>query len=118
MVTSNSEGEIKHNLPNIDRLIHEPARYTIMSYLYVVESADFLFLLKQTELTWGNLSAHINKLEAAGYVEIKKEFLGKKPHTIASLTKQGRLAFEDYRKEMKQVLDELPSSERLYKQTK
>ena len=110
MPTSNYGGEDKRPTPNIDRVIHEPARYTIMTYLYVVESADFIFLLKQTGLTWGNLGAHVGKLEAAGYVEIKKEFLGKKPHTVASLTKEGRLAFEVYRKEMKQVLDELPPS--------
>jgi DNA-binding MarR family transcriptional regulator len=110
MPTSNSGGEDKRATPNIDRLIHEPARYTIMAYLYVVESADFIFLVKQTGLTWGNLGAHVGKLEAAGYVEIKKEFLGKKPHTVASLTKQGRLAFEAYRKEMKQVLNKLPTS--------
>jgi len=66
--------------------------------------------VKQIELTWGNLSAHVGKLEAAGYVEIKKKFLGKKPHTVASLTQKGRLAFEAYRREMKQVLDELPPS--------
>lgn len=110
MATNNSGGEDKRNTPSIDRLIHEPARYTIMAYLYVVESADFLFLVKQTGLTWGNLSAHIGKLEAAGYVEIKKEFLGKKPHTVASLTQEGRIAFESYRKEMMQVLGGLPSS--------
>jgi DNA-binding MarR family transcriptional regulator len=110
MSTSNSRGEDKRTTPNIDRLIHEPARYTIMSYLYVVESADFIFLVKQTGLTWGNLSAHVGKLETAGYVEIKKEFLGKKPHTVASLTQEGRLAFEAYRKEMKQVLNKLPTS--------
>jgi DNA-binding MarR family transcriptional regulator len=110
MVTGKSGGEEKRNPPSIDRLIHEPARYTIMAYLYVVDSADFLFLVKQTELTWGNLSAHIGKLEAAGYLEIKKEFLGKKPHTVASLTKKGRLAFEAYRRDMKRILGELPSS--------
>ncbi len=108
MVASNSEE--RRNTTSIDRLIHEPARYIIMAYLYVVDSADFLFLVKQTGLTWGNLSAHVSKLETAGYVEIKKEFLGKKPHTVASLSKQGRLAFEAYRREMKQVLDELPTS--------
>jgi DNA-binding MarR family transcriptional regulator len=108
MGTSNTGGEEKHNSPNIDRLIHEPARYTMMAYLYVVESADFLFLVRQTGLTWGNLSAHIGKLEVAGYVEIKKEFLGKKPHTVASLTRKGRLAFEAYRRDMKQVLNRLP----------
>jgi DNA-binding MarR family transcriptional regulator len=110
MVTNNSGGEDKRNTSGIDRLIHEPARYTIMAYLYVVESTDFLFLVKQTGLTWGNLSAHVGKLEAAGYVYIKKEFLNKKPHTVASLTQEGRFAFETYRKEMMQVLDELPPS--------
>ena len=81
-----------------------------MAYLYVVESADFLFLVKQTGLTWGNLSAHVGKLEAAGYVDVKKEFLGKKPHTVASLTQEGRTAFENYRREMIHVLDGLPPS--------
>ncbi len=110
MGTNNSGGEDKRGISNVDRLIHEPARYTLMAYLFVVDSADFLFLVRQTGLTWGNLSAHIGKLEAAGYVEIKKEFLGKKPHTVASLTEQGRFAFEAYRKGMKQVLGKLPSS--------
>lgn len=92
----------------IDRLIHEPSRLAIMAHLYVVESADFLFLLRQTGMTWGNFSAHINKLEKAGYVEVTKEFLGKKPHTLASLTGEGRQAFKRYRQEMKKVIEKLP----------
>lgn len=92
----------------IDRLIHEPSRYMIMAYLYVVESADFLFLVRQTGLTWGNLSVHLSKLEAAGYVSIEKEFLGKKPHTTVRLTSEGRVAFDEYRKNMKQTLENLP----------
>ena len=95
-------------ITEIDRLIHEPARYMILSYLYVIESADFLFLKNQTEFTFGNLSSHLSKLEAAGYVKIKKEFIGKKPHTMVEITKKGRAAFEKYRKSMKQMLDELP----------
>ena len=61
--------------PSIDKLIHEPARYLIMSHLYVLESADFLFLLTQTGLTKGNLSSHMGKLEKAGYVTMVKEFV-------------------------------------------
>jgi len=80
-----------------------------MAYLYVVESADFLFLVRQTGMTWGNLSAHLSKLEAAGYVVIEKEFLGKKPHTTVRLTDEGRLAFDEYRNRMKQVLENMPS---------
>lgn len=81
----------------------------IMAYLCVVDVADFLFLLRQTAMTWGNLSAHLAKLEAAGYVFIEKEFLGKKPHSVVRLTDQGRNAFEEYRGNMKKVLDSLPA---------
>ncbi|MFC2058377.1 winged helix-turn-helix domain-containing protein [Chloroflexota bacterium] len=96
-------------IPNIDRLVHEPARLMILAHLYVVESADFLFLMRQTGLTFGNLSSHLSKLEDAGYVIVEKEFLGKKPHTMLRLTDKGRASFEQYRQSMKQVLDELPS---------
>jgi len=94
-------------LTEIDRVIHEPARLLILAYLSVVESADFLFLMNQTHLTRGNLSAHLSKLEAAGYVEIKKEFVEKIPRTLLSLTEQGRTAFQEYRRSMRQVLDSL-----------
>jgi DNA-binding MarR family transcriptional regulator len=92
----------------VDRVIHEPARYLIMAYLYVVESADFLFLERQTGLTRGNLSSHLSKLESAGYIQILKEFMDKKPHTMLALTAQGRKAFEDYRQNMKKMLNKLP----------
>lgn len=107
-MTDNS-GEIQESVTKVDRLIHEPSRYTLMAYLYVVEVADFLFLIRQTGMTWGNLSAHLSKLEAAGYVVIEKEFLGKKPHTTVRLSDPGRNAFEEYRGNMKRVLDKLPA---------
>jgi len=49
-----------------------------------------------------------SKLEAAGYVKIEKEFVGKKPHTMLLLTDKGRAAFREYRQSMKQVLNDLP----------
>ena len=79
-----------------------------MAQLYVVQSADFTFLLNQTEMTPGNLSAHLSKLEDAGYVEITKEFIERKPHTALTLTKKGRNAFKDYRKKVKQFVEKLP----------
>jgi DNA-binding MarR family transcriptional regulator len=94
-------------LAEIDRVIHEPARLLILAYLSVVESADFLFLMNQTTLTRGNLSSHLSKLEDAGYVEIKKEFVEKIPRTLLCLTKEGRKAFLEYRRNMKQVLESL-----------
>ena len=93
----------------IDRLIHEPARYLIMAYLYVTDGADALFLQRQTGLTWGNLSSHLGKLEGAGYVAVTKEFLDRKPHTVLALTKAGREAFRGYRTSMKRALEDLPS---------
>ena len=94
--------------PNsIDKLIHEPDRLNIMTHLYVVESADFLFMMRQTGLTFGNLSAHMSKLEAVGYIKIIKEFVGKKPHTMLKLTEKGKKAFDEYRKQMKQFFNEI-----------
>src|SRR5512137_415593 len=95
-------------LAEIDRLVHEPARLALMSLLYVVESADFTFLMNQTGLSWGNLSAHMSKLEEAGYLEVEKGFKGKRPNTTLRLTPQGRQAFTGYAKKMKQFLLDLP----------
>jgi DNA-binding MarR family transcriptional regulator len=97
-----------HPLADIDQVIHAPARLMVLTYLYVVESADYVFLIRLTGLTWGNLSTHLSKLEEAGYVAINKEFKGKKPHTTISLTKQGRTAFREYKKSLQQVLNDLP----------
>ncbi|MCB8944188.1 MAG: transcriptional regulator [Ardenticatenaceae bacterium] len=79
-----------------------------MAYLYVVESADFLFLRQQTSLTWGNLSSHISKLEEAGYVAVEKEFVERKPRTMLHLTEMGRMAFRSYRQRMAQLFADLP----------
>lgn len=97
----------KHPLADIDQVIHAPARLMVLSHLYVVESADCVFLMRRTGLTWGNLSTHLSKLEEAGYVEIEKEFRGKKPHTTVGLTKRGRSAFREYKKSLRKVLDDL-----------
>lgn len=95
-------------LADIDQIIHAPARLMVLTYLYVVESADYVYLLRLTGLTWGNLATHLTKLEEAGYIDIHKEFIGKKPHTTISLTQGGRNAFRKYKKSMQQVLDDLP----------
>jgi DNA-binding MarR family transcriptional regulator len=108
MTDAKAVGEELQSIGDIDRLIHEPARFMILAMLYVVESADFTFLMNQTGLTWGNLSSHLSKLEEGGYIAIQKEFKGKKPHTMLQLTDEGRAAFREYRRSMKQVLDDLP----------
>jgi DNA-binding MarR family transcriptional regulator len=93
-------------LTDLDRMIHEPARLMLMSYLSVLEGADFLFLMRQTGMTQGNLSSHLSKLEQAGYIEIQKTFVGKKPRTMVRATAQGREAFHDYRERMERILEE------------
>lgn len=92
-------------LGELDPLIHAPARLNIITQLYVVESADYIFLRNLTGLTWGNLSVHTAKLAEAGYVKIEKSIVNKKTHTVAALTKKGRAAFEAYRQQMMEVLD-------------
>ncbi len=91
----------------IDKLIHEPARLKIIAQLYVVENADFLFLMRQTGLSQGNVSGHLSKLEDAAYVEIVKGYVGKRPQTIISLTKKGREMFKIYIKNMRELFDDL-----------
>jgi len=83
-------------LASIDRLIHEPARLMIVTVLYAVAEADFLYLQNECGLTQGNLSSHLTKLEEANYVSVEKTFKGKYPLTVCSLSSKGRKAFGEY----------------------
>ncbi|HWF02210.1 MAG TPA: transcriptional regulator [Candidatus Angelobacter sp.] len=84
------------DLASLDRVIHEPARLMIVTVLYAVAEADFLYLQNECGLTQGNLSSHLAKLEQAKYVTVEKTFKGKYPLTICRLTAKGRKALEDY----------------------
>lgn len=88
------------SLAEVDRLLHEPSRAVIVAILAAVESADFVFLQRETSLSKGNLSAHLSKLEQAGYIVIEKSYRGKIPLTLCSLTVEGRAAFDNYRKQL------------------
>jgi DNA-binding MarR family transcriptional regulator len=90
----------------VDRLIHEPARFVIVAILDAVESADFLYLQRETSLTKGNLSSHLAKLEEAGYVQIEKTYRGKIPLTLCRLTSTGRKAFAGYRQQLKRFVQD------------
>ncbi|MBN2084894.1 MAG: transcriptional regulator [Anaerolineales bacterium] len=92
------------NLSELDRVIHEPARLLLVALLSSVESADFLFLLKESRLTKGNLSVHLTRLEEAGYLTVKKSFRGKIPHTEFRLTAKGKTAFDDYREQLGTIM--------------
>ena len=93
-----------HPLFDVDRIIHEPARLLIVTILSTAITADFLYLLNESGLSKGNLSAHLSKLEDAGYVTIEKTYRGKVPNTLCQLTEEGRKSFKNYRKQMKKIL--------------
>ncbi len=95
-------------VPDVDPVIHAPARLAIVALLVAARSADFTFLLKQTGLTRGNLSSHLAKLEEVGYVRVDKTFVQRVPRTVMTLTPQGKAAFRRYRQRMQQALDSLP----------
>lgn len=87
----------------LDRLIHEPARLAILTVLSACRSADFLFLQNATGLSKGNLSVQLSKLEQAGLIRLKKEIVGKKTRTTASLAAKGAKEITAYW----QVMDKL-----------
>jgi DNA-binding transcriptional ArsR family regulator len=91
------------DLSSLDRMIHEPARLMIMTILFAVEEADFVYLQRECGLTQGNLSSHLSRLEDAEYLTITKTFKGKYPLTICRLTRKGREAFESYSAAMRRV---------------
>ena len=80
----------------IDKIIHEPARLRIMMILAGLEQADFSFLVTTLGLTRGNLNRHIEKLESAGYLKVKRSFKGKVRNTSYQLTQKGSKALAQY----------------------
>lgn len=97
-------------MPEVDRVIHEPVRLKVMSVLDGIKEADFTFLTTALGLTNGNLSSHIDRLEKAKYVEVKKAFQGKMPHTTIRMTKAGRKALNGYWKELERIRQLKPTA--------
>jgi DNA-binding MarR family transcriptional regulator len=83
-------------LAGLDRLIHEPARLSILTALAACQSADYLFLQRLTGLTGGNLSSHLSKLEEVGLIKVEKRFVDKRPNTQVQITDKGRTAIENH----------------------
>lgn len=84
------------DVSQIDEMIHARLRLGIMAYLADAEMADFSTLKTQLQATQGNLSVHLRKLEAAGYVAIDKGYSGRKPLTRVRMLPAGRAAFAAY----------------------
>jgi DNA-binding HxlR family transcriptional regulator len=110
-----SVGPLHQTLDALDEVIHQKVRLGVMSTLVALEEADFRLLKESLNLTDGNLSIHLTKLEEAGYIVARKEFVRKKPHTTYSPTKPGKDAFKRYLAALEQIVrtaSMLPGSER------
>ena len=92
----------------LDSLLHSELRLAIMSLLISADEAEFPYIKEQTGATAGNLSVQIDKLSAAGYIEVEKTFKGKRPCTLCRITGNGRQAFEDYVDALKGYLEVCP----------
>jgi DNA-binding transcriptional ArsR family regulator len=88
------------DLVTLNRLVHEPARFAILTALTPYQKADFQFLQAMTGLAQGNLSGHLQKLEAGRLITIDKRFKGKYPQTWLEITVAGRAAFEEHRRRL------------------
>ncbi len=88
----------------LDPLLHSQLRLAIISLLLSVEEADFNYLKAKTEATSGNLSIQLDKLSNAGYIEVRKEIVGKKPRTSCRLTNKGREALDAYVASLREYL--------------
>ncbi len=91
-------------LKELNPIIHSQLRLAIMTLLLSVEEADFTYLKEQTNATAGNISVQLDKLSSAGYIEIRKEFVGKKTRTSCKLTEVGRRALDEYVETLKTYL--------------
>lgn len=91
-------------LKELNPIIHSQLRLAIMTLLLSVEEADFTYLKEQTNASAGNISVQLDKLSSAGYIEIRKEFVGKKTRTSCKLTEVGRKALDEYVETLKTYL--------------
>jgi DNA-binding MarR family transcriptional regulator len=95
-------------VPEINEIVHQPIRLKVMATLFALDSdaeADFTFLRDHLKLTDGNLGGHLEKLESAGYISIRKAFIRRKPKTFVRLSRTGRRAFEDYVEALRTLIE-------------
>ena len=96
-----------NDTPALDNLIHQPTRLRIMAALAAMEldaEVDFTFLRKSLHLSDGNLGSHLEKLEAAGYIQLRKAFIARKPKTFIQLTRRGRRSFEEHVEALRRIV--------------
>jgi len=98
-------------LPVIDGLLHEPARLRVLVLLALIERADFMYVLRQTGLSRGNLSVQMSRLEEAGLVHVERQLEGRRPRTTYTLSEEGLRCLLAYKGTMTRLLDLVPKTE-------
>lgn len=89
----------------LNHLLHSELRLAVVSLLVALDSADFSYLKTKTGATAGNLSVQIEKLRAAGYIQVKKGFKGKMPQTTCRITRAGAAAFDEYVETLREYIE-------------
>ncbi|HJN49078.1 MAG: transcriptional regulator [Pseudomonadales bacterium] len=102
-----SSEDVLH-IPMVDGLIHEPARLRLLAFLCVLDRADFVFLLRHSGMSRGNMSVQMTRLSDADLVAVEKTFVDNRPRTTYSITKKGRQALTEYKHTMTAILDSFP----------
>lgn len=92
-------------MKELDPLLHNQLRLSIMSLLTASEQISFNYILEQTEASRGNVSVQISKLEEAGYLEVSKSFIKKRPLTTMKITRKGLDAMDAYTSALKDYLN-------------
>ena len=97
---------LKRLFEELDPMLHERGRLAIVSVLAAVDSLTFTELRDNLEMTDGNLSVHLQKLEDKGYVAIDKQFVGRRPQTSCRLSRAGRQAFSRYLDHLQAIIQQ------------
>jgi DNA-binding MarR family transcriptional regulator len=95
---------VKNLLTHFNKAFESKVRLGIMSVLMVNDSADFNYLKELLQLSDGNLASHIKSLEELNYIIIEKQFIGKKPNTTYSASREGKKAFNLHLKSLEDLL--------------
>ena len=93
----------------IDEMLHSRARLAIVAFLAGADEADFVTVREATKMTDGNASVHLRKLEDAGYVSLRKHFVGRKPQSLYAITETGRRALLAYVAHLETLVPQSPS---------
>lgn len=95
---------MESNFGELDPIIHSRVRLAVLILLLQMESANFTYLKKEIDVSDGNLSTHLRKLENAEYITVTKKFENRKPQTSVSITEKGKTALDEYTSNLQEYL--------------